>query len=174
MRDFHIGIPEFIPIYYDNKATIHIVENPVYHEWTKHINVGCHFVRDYFTKKFIKPLLVPSSSQLANIFTKTLGFAYFQPLLFKLKSIAHYIQLEGGMLKYGTLEQQNENLNGSVTLDVRGCMWCLLGKLMTIKVLEGNWVIIVDLQLECIQRLRSPQGGLADFCAWIYHLFGIF
>lgn len=28
----------------DNNSTLHIATNLVYHEWTKHIEVNCHFI----------------------------------------------------------------------------------------------------------------------------------
>lgn len=33
-------------MYCDNQATIHIANNPVFHKYTNHIEVGCYFVRE--------------------------------------------------------------------------------------------------------------------------------
>ena len=40
-------------LYGDNKTTIHIAENVVFYERTKHIEVDCHIVRKKLEKKII-------------------------------------------------------------------------------------------------------------------------
>lgn len=59
-----------IPIHYDNKPSIHIVENSVYHERTKHIDMDCHFIINHFQDGLIQLILVPSFNKLVDIFTK--------------------------------------------------------------------------------------------------------
>nr|GEU93846.1 retrotransposon protein, putative, unclassified [Tanacetum cinerariifolium] len=41
-------------IYIDNKSTICIVKNPVFHSKTKHIEIRHHFIRDAYEKKLIQ------------------------------------------------------------------------------------------------------------------------
>lgn len=58
LRDFKMA-PQFgIHIYCDNQFSIYMVENPVYHEKRKHVDVDCDFNKIYFQDGLIK---LPSS-----------------------------------------------------------------------------------------------------------------
>lgn len=50
-----IGIPQSnpTPLHADNTSAIQIAINPVYHEWTKHIEVNSHYICELVDKRVI-------------------------------------------------------------------------------------------------------------------------
>ncbi len=62
-----------VVIYCDNISSILLVNNPVYHVRTKHIEVHYHFIREKVLAKEIDLIHVSTENQVANIFTKVLG-----------------------------------------------------------------------------------------------------
>ncbi|KAJ9551410.1 hypothetical protein OSB04_015455 [Centaurea solstitialis] len=81
-----LGVPHSEPfsVYCDNQVAVHIAENPVFHERTKHIELDCHTVREKLQSKLIVLCHLRSTDQLADIFTKPLGADQFQRLVHKL------------------------------------------------------------------------------------------
>ena len=60
-------------LYYDNKASIEIVQNLVQHDRTKHVEVDRNFIKERLDKKIIKFSYVRSENQLADILTKAVS-----------------------------------------------------------------------------------------------------
>ncbi|EOX94507.1 Uncharacterized protein TCM_004115 [Theobroma cacao] len=81
LNNLSFSIIEPIPIFYDNKSTIHIASNLIYHERIKHIELDCHFIREHIKQKLLALNFVPSHNQLTNLLTKGLYVKTFNLLL---------------------------------------------------------------------------------------------
>jgi hypothetical protein len=52
LGDLGIEYTEPINLYYDNKTTITIAQNPVQHDCTKHVEVDHHFIKENMEKSY--------------------------------------------------------------------------------------------------------------------------
>nr|GEU75398.1 putative ribonuclease H-like domain-containing protein [Tanacetum cinerariifolium] len=57
-------------IYIDNKSTICIMKNPVFHSKTKHIEIRHHFIQDAYEKKLIQVIKIHTDKNVADLLTK--------------------------------------------------------------------------------------------------------
>ena len=69
LDDLQVEHSQPTKLFYDSKATLHIVANLVYHERIKHIEIDCHVFRERIQSGAIVTAHVPSACQFADLFT---------------------------------------------------------------------------------------------------------
>lgn len=84
LDDLKVKISYPIQLYCDNQTSIHILENPVLYERTKHINIDFYFIRTHCADGSIQLVHISSSNQVVDIFTKAVGASTFYHMVFKL------------------------------------------------------------------------------------------
>ena len=68
-------------IWCDNQSCIKMTENPVFHDWSKHIGIKYHYIRDMVEKGAVKLQYVATEEQIADVLMKPLArvkFEYFR------------------------------------------------------------------------------------------------
>ena len=53
----------------DNQSCIKLFENPIFHDWSKHIDIRCHFIRDCVQRGVVQLQYTPTGEQVADILT---------------------------------------------------------------------------------------------------------
>jgi hypothetical protein len=82
-RLFNI-LMEAICILCDNKSCIKLLENPVFHDRSKHIEISYHYIRDMVQKEAVRIQYVATDEHIADVLTKLLSrtkFEYFMEML---------------------------------------------------------------------------------------------
>jgi hypothetical protein len=67
-------------LWYDNESAIQLCKDPVQHQYSKHIELHMHFIRNLINDHVLEVLYCPTEDQVADIFTKTLTEAKFTKL----------------------------------------------------------------------------------------------
>ncbi|KAJ3670008.1 hypothetical protein LUZ60_010332 [Juncus effusus] len=80
LRDLRVPLPKLPTLFTDNISALYLTYNPILHARTKHY----HFVREKANSGALVTKYVPSSDQLADIFTKSLSKGPFMLIRMKL------------------------------------------------------------------------------------------
>ncbi|GKA47983.1 putative ribonuclease H-like domain-containing protein [Tanacetum coccineum] len=65
----------------DNESAIYVIKNPVYHSKTKHIEIGHHFIRDFYEKRLIEMVKIHIDYNVADLLTKAFDVRRFNFLV---------------------------------------------------------------------------------------------
>lgn len=65
--------PACVQLNINNKSTISLANNPMFHDRSKHIDVRHHFIRECVEARKVEVEFVGTNGQLADILTKALG-----------------------------------------------------------------------------------------------------
>ena len=68
----NIPIKDLTPLYCDNMSSIYLARNPVFHAWTKNIEVHYHFIREHVLAGNVDLHYINTNLQMADIFRKAL------------------------------------------------------------------------------------------------------
>ena len=77
LKEFLAPQEQPVAFFCDSTAEIHIANNDVFHERTKHLENDCYIVCEKILRGLIKTLHVWTENQIADMFTKPLYPALF-------------------------------------------------------------------------------------------------
>ena len=81
LSDLFSGKFDSTIIHCDNHSCIKLLENPMFHDRSKHIEMRYHFIKDLVQRGALKLQYIRTDEQIANILTKPLTaskFVYFR------------------------------------------------------------------------------------------------
>ena len=112
-----IGIPIHEPpqLLCDNLTALHITINPIFHARSKHIELDYHFVHEKVANGILVTCFIPSSLQIANLFTKGLPKNSFQ--VFRSKLGVHQLStpsLRGSHKDNFSIQSTKDHINSSM------------------------------------------------------------
>jgi hypothetical protein len=91
LADLKITYTDPIPLHCDNNSAISVSKNPVLHSKMKHIPIKYQFLKEQVTNRVVQLNYIPSTEQIADIFTEPLAKTPFEYLLQKLGVIPSLI-----------------------------------------------------------------------------------
>ena len=80
LNELYIPQAKVIEIFVDNKSTIALAKNPVFHDRSKHIDTRYRFIRECIAIKEVQLEFVKSQDQVVDIFNEPLKYETFYKL----------------------------------------------------------------------------------------------
>ena len=91
LADLKVNYTIPITIQCDNTSAISVSKNPILHSKTKNIPIKYHFLIEKVTNRVVQLNYIPSTEQIANIFSKPLAATPFGYLRQKLGVITSFV-----------------------------------------------------------------------------------
>ena len=93
-----VQVDEQVVIHCNNLSSIQLARNPVFHAWTKHIEVHYHYVQGRVLAGDIDLVYISTEEKVADIFTKALGaekLCHFWTMLglYKMQSLRGSVEM---------------------------------------------------------------------------------
>ncbi|PKA46819.1 Retrovirus-related Pol polyprotein from transposon TNT 1-94 [Apostasia shenzhenica] len=77
LEELHQMQEDATNVFCDNKATIALTKNPIFHGRTKHVDIKHHFIRELTTESIVDLKFCNTNEQVADILTKALPYKKF-------------------------------------------------------------------------------------------------
>ena len=88
--ELKIPLEKPMKMFCDNQVAISIVKNLVHHDWTKHVETNCHFIKEKMKERIITLIYTPAGLQTVDVLAKALPTSNFEDLSCKLGMINIY------------------------------------------------------------------------------------
>ena len=70
-------------IYCENQSCIKLIENSMFHDKLKHIEIKYHYIQDIVQRRSINLQYLPTKEQVADVLTKPLSHVKFEYFRYK-------------------------------------------------------------------------------------------
>ena len=81
LQELQIPFEDPIRVFCDNRSTISIAHDSVYHDRIKHVNIYSFYIKEKPDAKILETSFLSSTEQCANIFTKGLPIKAFSKVI---------------------------------------------------------------------------------------------
>lgn len=88
LHDIGLQLSKPPTLFCDNLSALYLTINPILHARTKHVELDYHFIREQVAKGSLITQFVPSTAQIADVFTKPLPTSTFTSLCRKLSVLS--------------------------------------------------------------------------------------